>query len=107
MCVSRQFVIALSLLATLHAGPTAAADWPQWLGPERNGTSGETGLLHNWPETGPEVKWRKPLGKGFSSIAVSGDRLYTMYADTDGEFVVCLSADNGEELWRVKSGGYY
>ena len=104
---SKTFLIALSLISTFLARPTVAADWPQWLGPERNGISGETGLLPTWPETGPEVKWRTPLGKGFSSIAVSGDRLFTMYADTVGEFVVCLSAVNGKQLWRVKTGGYY
>jgi outer membrane protein assembly factor BamB len=93
--------------AFLIAAPALAGDWPQWLGPDRNGVSAETGLLTAWPEAGPEVLWRARLGKGFSGIAVAADRLYTMYADEGNEYVVCLDADDGEQLWRVKTGGYY
>ena len=107
MLARKRIAISLSLVATFIARPAVGADWPQWLGPERNGVSGETGLLAAWPESGPEVKWRTPLGKGFSSIAIAGDRLFTMYADTGDEYVVCLSVANGEEIWRVKTGGYY
>ena len=81
--------------------PGIAADWPQWLGPERNGISSETGLLKNWPEAGPQEVWRAPLGKGFSGISISRGRVYTMFANGDGEFVICLKAENGEEVCRV------
>lgn len=41
---------------------SSASDWPQWLGPNRNGISAETGLLKSWPATGPKILWRIPLG---------------------------------------------
>ena len=107
MFANKCSTIALWLVAILPALPVSAADWPQWLGPKRNGVSVEKGLLTAWPEGGPEVTWRQPLGKGFSSIAVSGNRLYTMYAGSEGEFVVCLSAADGKPLWRVRTGAYY
>lgn len=96
----------LLLAATAHA-----ADWPQWLGPERNGVSSETGLLQSWPAAGPAVQWRAPLGKGFSAIAIAEGRIYTMYAEggteRGDEYAICLDALTGEVLWRTRTGAYY
>ena len=98
----------LCMVLILGATPTSALDWPQWLGPERNGTSAEMNVLLQWPDSGLDVSWRRPLGRGFSAISVASGRLFTMYADsTDGEFAVCLDATNGVELWRQRTGGYY
>ncbi|HLW77182.1 MAG TPA: hypothetical protein VKS01_09350, partial [Bryobacteraceae bacterium] len=49
----------------------AAADWPQWRGPNRDGISSETGLLPSWPPNGPPVIWKASgLGEGYSSLAI-------------------------------------
>ena len=95
------------LAVILIAAPASADDWPQWLGPERNGVSAEMNLMRDWPDAGPEVLWRVPLGKGFSAISAAAGRLFTMYADPHGEFAVCLDAASGEKLWRVRTGDYY
>src|SRR2546428_10405270 len=50
-------------------------DWPQFLGPHRDGTSDETGLLDRWPTNGVPVAWEKKIGTGNSAPSVSGDRL--------------------------------
>ena len=84
-----------------------AADWPQWRGPNRNGISEETGLLKEWADSGPQVLWKVPLGEGFSGISVVGGRIYTMFSEADDEFVVCLNASNGEEVWRFRSDSNY
>ena len=91
----------------LFAATAHAVDWPQWLGPERNGVSGETGLLHEWPADGPTVQWRTPLGKGFSGISVAEGRVYTMYAEAGDEYAICLDAATGREIWRHRTGPYY
>ena len=106
MSVTRSTLLVF-LATLLVTTPALAGDWPQWLGAERNGVSAETGLLAEWPEAGPDVLWRAKLGKGFSGIAVVGDRLYTMYAETGSEYAVCLNAADGEVVWRVKTGDYY
>lgn len=106
MSVTRSTLLVF-LATLLVTAPALAGDWPQWLGAERNGVSAETGLLAEWPEAGPDVLWRAKLGKGFSGIAVVGDRLYTMYAETGSEYAVCLNAADGEVVWRVKTGDYY
>src|SRR3954454_15277272 len=67
---------ALALLALTL--PALAADWPQWLGPNRNGTSPETGLLTTWPAGGPKALWKVPGGDGYASVAVAGGRAYTV-----------------------------
>src|SRR5262245_12852785 len=87
---------------------TMAADWPQFRGASRDGRSAETGLLPKWEASGPHQAWRRPIGEGFSGFAISGNRLYTMYAaDLDGkatEFAAALDAATGRELWRTPLG---
>ncbi len=84
-----------------------ASDWPQWRGPDKDGISRETGFLKEWSDGGPQVLWRVSLGEGFSGISVVGGRVYTMFSEGDDEFVVCLNASNGEEIWRFRSDSNY
>src|SRR5262249_60705780 len=65
-------------LATILCGGLLghAADWPQWLGPNRNGSSPEK-VLTTWPKDGPKLLWKVPGGDGYSSVAVVGNRAYT------------------------------
>ncbi len=79
----------------------ASGDWPQWLGPNRDGISPETDFRANWAETPPAVAWRTPLGDGFSGIAISNGKVYTMYSDNKGEYAVCLDAGSGEIVWKT------
>ena len=90
--------------ADLHLPATivASADWPQWRGPNRDGVSLETGLLDEWPAGGPPVLWKKPIGRGFSSFAISKDRLFTMDQEAEAECIVCLDVRTGNELWRCR-----
>lgn len=89
--------------ALLFALPLFAADWPQWLGPLRNGHSPEKGLLVKWPASGPKVLWRAEGGDGYSSIAVAGGRAITLVQRTEGKLagqrVLALDAKTGETLW--------
>jgi outer membrane protein assembly factor BamB len=96
----KRLLFALSLVAL--ALPVAAADWPQWLGPARNGSSPEKGLLTDWPATGPNVLWKVPGGDGYSSVAVVGNRAYTLVQRDGGEWVVALDAASGKEQWAKK-----
>lgn len=74
--------------------------WPQWLGPARNGVSTETGLLAEWPASGPVMVWEAPLGPGYSSTAVARGRALTMAYVEGREVVVCFNADTGKIIWR-------
>jgi hypothetical protein len=80
----------------------AAADWPQWRGPARDGVSPEKGLLREWPRGGPELVWTfTKAGTGFTAPAVVGGKVYLMGARGDTEYVLALDA-KGNELWATK-----
>src|SRR5437899_134650 len=75
----------LLLLAT--SSLSVASDWPQFRGPNRDGVSTETGLLKDWPAGGPRLVWKTTgLGKGYSTVAIAGGRIYTLGAEKDSTF---------------------
>ncbi len=76
-------------------------DWPQFLGPDRNGVSNEESLISEWPTSGPDVLWKAPLGVGMSSIAVAGEQAFTMFQDDDHQYVTALNVADGIELWKT------
>jgi outer membrane protein assembly factor BamB len=101
---ARRVQMTGTLLASLLL---LGADWPQWLGPQRNGASPETGLLMDWPKEGPKVLWKVPGGDGYSSIAVAGGRAFTLVQRGNDELVIALDAAGGKELWQTRSGPAY
>jgi outer membrane protein assembly factor BamB len=103
--MSRRCLPPLALFFTI-ALPLAAADWPQWRGPNRDGVSKETGLLKEWPKGGPPLAWKTNLGGvGYSSPAVVGDKLYITGAEDaekgDKEFLVCLNTKDASQVWKT------
>ncbi len=98
-------VVALTCHTLAAVEPSAAQSWPQWGGPNRNAVSTETGLLSEWPTSGPALLWQAGgLGGGHSSVSIAEGRLFTM-ADREGsQFVVALSLEDGSELWATRVG---
>ena len=83
----------------------AAADWPQWQGPDRTGMSKETGLLSAWPASGPAVVWSATgLGNGFGSMAVAGERVFVQGTRGGRSIVVALNRADGKEVWSKALG---
>jgi outer membrane protein assembly factor BamB len=81
--------------------PLENADWPGWRGPERDGKSPDTGLLKSWPEEGPPLLWRaQGIGKGYSSVAVVGGRVYTTGV-IDERLVISVFDSEGKRLTQV------
>ncbi len=105
-------LFALVLLTT--AAP--AADWPQWMGPNRDDVWTDTGIIEKFPEGGIKALWRKPIQGGFAGPAVVNGKVYvTDYVRSAGdekpaptkrnslqgkERVLCLDAKTGAELWK-------
>jgi outer membrane protein assembly factor BamB len=90
---------ALALLA-LGALTLCGADWPHFLGPNRDGTSPEKGLRRAWPKGGPPVVWSKPVGEGFSGPVIADGRLILFHRVDGEEIVACLDAGTGKERWK-------
>lgn len=82
-------------------------DWPQILGPRRDGVSSERGLNLDWRRKPPRELWKVPLGSAASSMAVVGDRLYTTARRGERDFVLCLDARTGREVWAHDAAPSY
>src|SRR5438552_1116818 len=111
-------LLVLTALWTLGLPAVVSADdWPQWLGPRRDGVWRETGILDKLPQGGPKVRWRKPVAAGYSGPSVADGRVYvTDWVLAEGntapksgfskqplvgkERVLCLNEADGKELWK-------
>jgi outer membrane protein assembly factor BamB len=100
--VMKHLIVLLALGWWLASG--LSADWPNWLGPNRNGSSPQTGLLTTWPAGGPKLLWKIEGGDGYSSVAVAGGRAYTIVQRQDREIVLCLNANTGKVVWTYDIG---
>ena len=89
----------LRLFAFLVLTRACCSDWPQFLGPTRNGVYAGADLAESWPKEGPPVVWRKKIGQGFSGPAVHGGSLILFHRIGDEEAVECLDAGTGKLLW--------
>ena len=91
--------ILIAVIVMVAAGGTLA-DWPQYLGPDRNAVSPEKGLLRSWPEAGPKVLWTISLGAGYGGAAVSDGKVYILDREgNDKDVLRCLDLVTGKEQW--------
>jgi len=90
-----------ALCLSLAAGLAAAADWPQYRGPNGDGTSPETGILTTWPADGPKKVWKIAVGEGFGSFAVAKGKAYLFMERAKQEYCVAYDAATGKELWAT------
>src|SRR5829696_6936458 len=99
-----RWVIAVIVPCSL-VGRAAAADWPQWQGPDRNAISKQTGLLQQWPEGGPPLAWKiDGVGTGYSAPSISRCRMFGMSHRGDQEIVWARSEADGSEIWATPIG---
>ena len=89
----------LILLATTALSNAQLTSWPQWRGQFRDGISGETDWSSKWPSAGPPKLWSVGVGKGCSSMAVVGNKLYTMGNYKGNDAVSCIDTNTGRVRW--------
>jgi outer membrane protein assembly factor BamB len=87
----------LTMTATISPG------WPQWRGPTRDGVAPPQKWNWKWPEEGPTKLWSAKIGAGYSSPIIVNGRVYGFGRDS-GDFVHCIDAKTGTELWKTKVG---
>ncbi len=105
LAVSANWAAAQS--PTVKVQTDVTGEWPQFLGPQRNGLSRETGLLDRWPEQGPKVVWRVAGGVGMSGLAVSRDRVLTLVQRDGKQWLVALKAQTGDTVWQSAIAAEY
>ena len=94
-------VAAVLAFSSLGTSPANAADWPQFLGPNRNGISTETKLLDKFPADGPPEVWRVKGGGGMSGLIISDGKLATMVERDGKQQVILLDAKTGKSIWNT------
>ena len=95
-------IFVLILLASFGS-IVLAQDWPQFLGPERNSTSPQKGILRAWPDNGPEVLWTTSLGIGYGGPVVKDGKVYLLdRIDSIGDIMRCFELTTGKELWNYE-----
>jgi outer membrane protein assembly factor BamB len=103
--LSRQFSrVRLAVVAApLLAASVWAADWPQWRGPNRDGVWDEKSVLEAFPREGLKVRWRVPVGPGWSSPVVAQGRVYLtdsqLMRPKAQERVLCYEEATGKSRW--------
>ena len=88
------------LLTAFLTAPVVAADWPQFLGPARNGAYVGGPLNEKWPSNGPRIVWRKTVGQGLSGPVVAQNRLILFHRVDNREIVESFDALSGAAQWR-------
>jgi len=103
--ISRRTALSAFAGCAFSQAAPALSDWPQFRGPARNGVSAETGLLKEWPGSGPKLLWSVDgLGAGYGSLAISGDRIFVQGGKDRRSSVHCLNRADGKLLWSVPLG---
>ena len=96
--MSKAFAIALATV--LMTASHLAADWPQFLGPDRNGAYRGAPIASTFPGTGPNVVWSRKVGQGLSGPVVVGNRLILFHRVGDREVVESLDVASGKTQWQ-------
>ena len=103
----------LGLLALLAgsvwvASSARAGDWPQILGPNRDGkAAADEKLLDAWPVGGPKVLWKQNLGSGYGGVAVAGGKVIAFHRVEDQERIEAFDAAGGKSLWKADFDATY
>jgi outer membrane protein assembly factor BamB len=96
----RRLVVLVAITATAAGVSLLAADWPQFLGPDRNGTIAGPALLESWGPSGPKVVWRKQVGQAFAGPAVVQNRVLVFHRVGNEEVLESLDVKTGASVWR-------
>ena len=98
---------ALGLSLLLLVVTAQGEDWPQWRGPNRDGVWKETGILKTFPAEGLKIRWRVPVGPGWSSPVVVHGRVFLTDMRLDKprawERIRCYKESTGKLLWSRES----
>jgi outer membrane protein assembly factor BamB len=112
-----KYRVGLIFALSVGAASALAEDWPQWLGSNRDSIWPETGIIEKFPDEGPSVRWREPIGAGYSGPIVAKGKVYLtdrrLAQDASNpsdpfqrgsihgfERVLCFNEADGKLLWK-------
>jgi outer membrane protein assembly factor BamB len=106
----RSIVLTLSVVCLVNVfgdDSVSAGDWPQILGPNRNGIAQKESIADSWPSGGPKFAWEKEVGQGFAGVSVANGIAVVFHRVGNEEIAEGLKAATGEKLWRAASPTEY
>lgn len=99
--MSCRFISLASLVALALCAAAQAGDWPEILGPHRNGTADGEKLLATWPASGPKIAWRQAVGTGYAGPAIAEGRVVVFHRVDQVERVEAFELQSGKSLWQA------
>ncbi|NND99321.1 MAG: PQQ-binding-like beta-propeller repeat protein [Pirellulaceae bacterium] len=100
-------LLTTGLIASSAAIHAADTQWPQFLGPNRDGKTSQSGLIDSFADGGPKVRWSVPGGVGMSAVAVDQGQAVTMWNTENEQQLVSLDSATGKLNWSVALGPAY
>ena len=100
-------VTASCLTGFTSVNSSIAYDWPQILGPNRNGIAIGEKLMDSFPAEGLNKIWSHPVGEGYSGPVVVGNRVIIFHRGKSEQWVECLSLKDGTEIWKTSLPAKY
>ncbi len=95
-----RLVIAAGLACGLWTTRAGAGDWPQILGPHRDGRAEKESLADAWPAGGPKLVWARPVGRGYAGVSVVGEQGVLFHRVENEELVEGFAAKTGKSTWK-------
>src|SRR6187397_1691987 len=102
----RASISFLMLLLFLRISPVMASDWPQFLGPSRNGSSTEK-IRTSWDKNEPIALWTKKVGAGFAGAIVVSNTVVLFHRSGSSEILSAFDLATGADKWQSKSRTTY
>lgn len=93
--------VTLFAICLLIGARSFAGDWPQILGPSRNGKAENEPIADRWPNDGPRLAWQREVGSGYAGVAVVGGTLVLWHRVGDESLAEGLAVATGRPLWKV------
>jgi outer membrane protein assembly factor BamB len=93
--------------AATDTGAQPDAHWPGFRGSDRNSIIPNVHIETDWSTSPPVELWRRPVGPGWSSFAVSGDLFYTQEQRGDDEIVACYKLTTGAPVWQHRDAARF
>ncbi len=100
----RYFTFLVVLIPLFFSCQRSSIEISQWRGPNRDGFYPDKNLLSQWPKEGPELLWTyEDLGKGFSTVAITHDKIFTTGMFDTTSYIITLDHE-GNLLWKKEYG---
>ena len=96
----RLIICIFALVSPNFENACVAADWPQYLGPNRNAIYPDKALTKTWPANGPKVIWKKKdIGDGLCGLVISGEKAILFHEIERRDVIECLNTKTGKSIW--------